>query len=199
MKKVTALLLALVMLLCLAACGTTADTAAESEGETVSTVETVAFSGGSGTEEAPWIISSVDELLAFAASVNDGSCYGYAGSFIRLDADLDLKKVDWKPIGTMEDMENGTTMFLGDFNGNGHTISNLTYHTDEDQPVIAAGLFGMSSGDVHDLKLKDADVEVLDPNGMAIGGVVGYEMGGTLYNLEAILVNEIKYQNHATT
>ena len=57
------------------------------------------FAGGSGTEEDPWQIETVDQFLAFAKSVNNGSTVGYAGQYLVLTADIDLKDVEWTPIG----------------------------------------------------------------------------------------------------
>lgn len=40
---------------------------------------------GSGTQEDPYQINSVDSLLTFASNVNDGSQGGYAGCFLQAD------------------------------------------------------------------------------------------------------------------
>ena len=81
---------------------------------------------GSGTEEDPYLINDVDELIWFRDSVNtyksDGSNQ-YKGKYIKLNADIDLAGIDWNPIGSnsVGDHQN----FLGTFDGDGHTISNL--------------------------------------------------------------------------
>ena len=127
------------------------------------------------------VISSVEDLLNFAASVNDGSTFGYAGQTILLDADLDLDGVTWEPIGNMSDMENFSTVFMGTFDGQGHTISNLTYETEES--MTGAGLFGISFGIVQNLKMDHFTVAVsgLEPgDSQAVGIIVGYNMGGMI-------------------
>ena len=129
------------------------------------------------------VITSVEELLSFAESVNDGSMYGYAGQTVKLDADLDLSGVEWEPIGNMSDMDQFSTVFMGTFDGDGHTISNLTFESDE--AVIGAGLFGVSFGTIQNLNMENCDVSVtnLTPGeSQAFGIIVGYNMGGLVTN-----------------
>lgn len=133
------------------------------------------YDGGSGTQEDPYQINSVDSLLTFASNVNDGSQGGYAGVSFKLTSDLDLSGVEWAPIGNMNDMETHSTLFLGSFDGDGHTISNLNYTSDVYN--CGAGLFGVSCGEVKNLTLENATVTVTEGTSMAIGGVVGYNMG----------------------
>lgn len=160
MKKLFSMLvtLALVMMLCAAAFA-----------------EPTVFDGGSGTAEDPYRIATVEQLTAFAASVNDGSQGGYAGTYIRLTADLDLSGTEWTPIGTMEDMEEHSTMFLGTFDGGGHTISNLKFSSDTF--ICGAGLFGINCGMVQNLTMENIEVVVTDGTALAIGAVIGYNMG----------------------
>lgn len=75
----------------------------------------------------------------------------------------------------MNDMETHSTLFLGSFDGDGHTISNLNYTSDVYN--CGAGLFGVSCGEVKNLTLENATVTVTEGTSMAIGGVVGYNMG----------------------
>ena len=135
------------------------------------------FAGGSGTEEDPWQIATAEQLLALSAAVNDGSVNGYPGQFFILTADIDLKDVEWQPIGHMDlsDMSNYSCMFMGTFDGQGHTISNVTFHSD--YPVCGVGVIGMSLGEVKNLTVQDADIRCEDTYSMAVGGVVGYNMG----------------------
>ena len=133
------------------------------------------YDGGSGTQEDPYQINSVDSLLTFASNVNYGSQGGYAGVSFKLTSDLDLSGVEWAPIGNMNDMETHSTLFLGSFDGDGHTISNLNYTSDVYN--CGAGLFGVSCGEVKNLTLENATVAVTEGTSMAIGGVVGYNMG----------------------
>ncbi len=160
MKKLLSMLitLALALMLCVAA-----------------NAEPALFNGGSGTEEDPYRIATVEQLTAFAASVNDGSQGGYAGTYIQLTADLDLGGTEWTPIGTLEDMEGHSTMFLGTFDGGGHTISNLTFSSEAF--ICGAGLFGINCGMVQNLSMENIEVVVTDGTALAIGAVIGYNMG----------------------
>ncbi len=130
------------------------------------------------TEEASVLeIGTLDELLSFAESVLDGSMGGYAGWNIILTADIDCSGAEWKPIGTMDvnDRSNYACMFRGSFDGQGHTISNVTYTTDK--PVVGAGIFGMSLGVVANLNVENVQIHCTDIYSMAVGAVVGYNMG----------------------
>ncbi len=73
-------------------------------------------------------ITKVDELLQFAKDVDDGKYDDKTDAVVSLDADLDLKDVAWKPIGSVFDGDgNLLHYFSGKFYGNGHTISNLDF------------------------------------------------------------------------
>ena len=127
MKKYLSVLLAALMMLSMAACrispsgNETPDNSIPPTDQSVSTSSV--FAGGTGSETDPYQIETIAQLEAFRDSVNDGSQSGYAGAYIQLSADLDLEGTDWTPIGTMEDMEGYSTMFLGTFDGGGHTVS----------------------------------------------------------------------------
>lgn len=170
-KKFVSVLLALTMSTTLSA-GLTSTVFAE---EAVSTASECSYDGGSGTQEDPYQISSTDSFLTFAANVNDGSNAGYADTYFLLTNDLDLTGIDWEPIGNMNDMENHSTLFLGSFDGGDHTISNLKYESDKYN--CGAGLFGVNCGEVKNLTVENAEVTVTDGTSLAIGGVVGYNMG----------------------
>ncbi|MBR0227112.1 MAG: hypothetical protein IJQ62_02060 [Clostridia bacterium] len=135
------------------------------------------FAGGTGTAEDPWQIATAEQLLMLSAAVNDGSVNGYPGKFFVLTADIDLKDVEWQPIGHMDltDMSNTSCMFMGTLDGQGHTISNVTFHSD--YPVCGVGVVGMNCGEVKNLTVRNVDIRCEDIYSMAVGGVVGYNMG----------------------
>ena len=90
------------------------------------------------------LISNADELVYFAKMVNvDGERTQKA----KLVKDIDLLGKKWAPIGS------AANPFSGTFDGNGHTISNLTVYSAE-----AAGLFGRMYGTVKDLTVTNATV-----------------------------------------
>ncbi len=112
--------------------------------------------GGSGTEDAPYLIEDIEDLKAFRDSVNAGN--NYDGQYVKLTADINLSGEDWTPIG------NGTNKFLGVFDGGDHTVSNLKVAVTTNH----AGLFGYASV-VKNVKLVNATVSGV----ICVGSLVG--------------------------
>lgn len=129
-----------------------------------------AYSGGSGTQEDPWLISSVEDLQLLASIINDGNAAGfdadaaaggagvagnYYGYYFKQTADLDLSSIaSWDPIGY-----SGSCYFAGHYDGGGYTISNATCAGKNDADGFAtAGIFGwVAFGSVKNLTVKNAD------------------------------------------
>ncbi len=88
---------------------------------------------------------------------------------ITLTADIDLKGIDWTPIGIDYNHQ-----YKGTFNGGGHTITGLTVTTSDQY----AGLFGYigSGGTVKDVTLEGVQIATTHSVGDA-GGVAGYSYG----------------------
>ena len=133
--------------------------------------------GEQEAEEAaaePVEIATAEEL----AAINEN----LSGSYV-LTADIDLAGIDWTPIGAFvpmgdegEELETPTleAAFTGTFDGQGHTISNLTV----DQPEgYALGLFGcIANTQIGNFTLQNAAVD-----GMTMcAGVVGYSYCSTV-------------------
>lgn len=98
-------------------------------------------------------ITNINELVAFEQAVNAGNTY--AGKVVVLDNDIDLAGVAWKPIGNVTSYPGIT--FAGTFDGQNHTISNMT--TSDDLPNYAtAGFFGSSKGTIKNLTLTNVKV-----------------------------------------
>lgn len=124
------------------------------------------------TAAAPekFVITSVSDLQTFADAVNKGDYDGKTDAVVTLDADLDLAGIAWTPMGdTSHD-------FAGTFDGQGHTISNLTIGT-ADAPITGelAGLFGVVEGTVKNLFLDEVSVNA--NVGYYVGGLVAYAVG----------------------
>lgn len=124
------------------------------------------------TAAAPekFVITSVGDLQAFADAVNKGDYDGKTDAVVTLDADLDLAGIAWIPMGdTSHD-------FAGTFDGQGHTISNLTIGT-ADAPITGelAGLFGVVEGTVKNLFLDEVSVNA--NVGYYVGGLAAYAVG----------------------
>lgn len=124
------------------------------------------------TAAAPekFVITSVSDLQTFADAVNEGDYDGKTDAVVTLDADLDLAGIAWTPMGdTSHD-------FAGTFDGQGHTISNLTIGT-ADAPITGelAGLFGVVEGTVKNLFLDKVSVNA--NVGYYVGGLAAYAVG----------------------
>lgn len=121
-------------------------------------------------------ISSADDLITFANYVNNRNrCTGLT---FKLTNDIDLSAIEnFTPIGYVSSSD--SYPFAGTFDGDNHTISNLTISTSYYQ----AGLFGyVSGGTVQNVKLVNANVT--GGNGTAgnrVGGLVG-ELTGSVTN-----------------
>lgn len=145
--------------------------------------ESSPYAGGTGTAEDPYRIATAEQLLALSAAVNDGSVNGYPGTCFVLTEDIDLTGVAWQPIGHLdiENQSNMSVMFMGVLDGQGHTISNMTFNSD--YPVCGVGVVGINLGEVKNLNVKNVSVSCTNDFSMAIGGVVGYNMGGSVSNV----------------
>ncbi|MBQ7975443.1 MAG: right-handed parallel beta-helix repeat-containing protein [Clostridia bacterium] len=126
------------------------------------------------TENVITTISSLDDLTAFREAVNSG--YTYDGKTVTLTGDIDLGSVaDWTPIGNGERSGSGYTgnAFKGTFDGENHTISNLTITSGTSSASI--GLFGVvDGGTVKNLTLSNVSINASDNKnaGAAIGLMV---------------------------
>ncbi len=85
-----------------------------------------------------------------------------------LQTDLDLTGIEWAPIGTNE------APYLGIFDGNGHTISNLTITKANNN---FNGLFGYVQGTVKNLDIKDFSIDYSTDFLTYAGGLTGYLIG----------------------
>ena len=89
---------------------------------------------------------------------------------ITLTADIDLTGKNWTPIGT--DYDNS---YKGTFDGGGHTITGLTFTTNDEY----VGLFGWlnRAGTVKNVVMEGVQITSNQIDGGSIGGVVGSSWG----------------------
>ena len=168
MKKLFSILLALTLAL----------------GMNAAFAESSPYAGGTGTAEDPYQIATAEQLLALSAAVNDGSVNGYPGTYFVLTEDIDLSGVAWQPIGHLdiENQNNMSVMFMGVLDGQGHTVSNMTFNSD--YPVCGVGIVGINlGGEVKNLNAKNINVNCTHEFSMAIGDVVGFNMGGSVHDI----------------
>ena len=85
----------------------------------------------------------------------------------RLTADIDLTDIDWVPLGDY------SLPYMGNFDGNGHTISNLSITT----AALYNGLFGKVSGNISDLELAAFSMNYETDFLSYVGLLAGYTEG----------------------
>lgn len=138
---------------------------------------------GAGTENAPYLIDTFENLAALRDAVNDGQ--DQTGQYFKMTANIDLggEENPWTSIGY------GGKSFTGTFDGAGHTISGLylnfsSIDTYQDQGL---GLFTYvrQGGTVKNLTVKG---EIDGTNaGVVVGGIAGRNDGGTISNCTSIV------------
>ena len=157
-----------------------------------------AYSGGSGTEDNPWLISSVADLQLLANTINDGKAAGfdadaaaggkgvagnYYGYYFKQTTDLDLSDIaNWDPIGYSGGQD---LYFAGHYDGDDHTISNATCAgKNDDKGFATAGIFGwVAFGSVKNLTVKNANFLATGDNNMSYaGGVLALAYSCTVEN-----------------
>ena len=135
-------------------------------GEYTYTVSLAAARGYIIEDDGSYTVTSADGLMNIAELVNGGK----TDINITLDTDIDLTGKDWTPIGT--DYDNS---YKGTFDGGGHTITGLTFTTNDE----FAGLFGWlnRAGSVKNVVMEGVQITSNQIYGGSIGGVVGYGWG----------------------
>ena len=113
-----------------------------------------------------YTVYNADGLMNVAELVNGGK----TDINITLEKNIDLTGKDWTPIGT--DYDNS---YKGTFDGGGHTITGLTFTTNDEY----AGLFGWlnRAGTVKNVVMEGVQITSNQIYGGSIGGVVGYSWG----------------------
>ena len=129
------------------------------------------FGGGAGTEEAPYLISTVPHLQELSDTANS-ACFS---AYFLQSADLVLTGI-WSPVGP------AGTAFTGVYDGNGFTISGLHLAAASNQ-----GLFGQTTGAI----ISDLTVLGAEPTTEApftghnnVGTLVGLAVGTQVSNVQ---------------
>jgi len=124
------------------------------------------YSGGSGTPEDPYLISTSADMNQIGRNYTDlDKCF-------KLTADINLSAYT----GTQFSLIGLTAQnaFSGVFDGNGHTISGFTYTAEKGSNI---GVFGYNGGTVENVSLVDVNVI----GSYIVGGLVGIN-GGYIRN-----------------
>ena len=113
-----------------------------------------------------YTVYNADGLMNVAELVNGGK----TDINITLDKNIDLTGKSWTPIGTYYD-----NSYTGTFDGGGHTITGLTFTTNDKY----AGLFGWlnKAGTVKNVVMEGVQITSNQIYGGSIGGVVGSSWG----------------------
>jgi hypothetical protein len=128
--------------------------------------ELTIFSGGTGTSNDPYLISTANELNSIGHNPRLMTAH------FKLIDDIDLAGVDFFMIA------NQFHPFSGTFDGNWHVISNFSYTSSE---VASAGLIGYAVGaHIKDLGLMSPNINM--ENGNFHGALVGLLESGTITN-----------------
>ena len=164
---------------------------------------------GTGTDDDPYTINSIEDLVAFAYNVSEGTTY--EGQTVKLGLSLDFNSnksyVDslstdygkygyngelktlltsgegFNPIGSIRD---NSATFAGIFDGNGNELINLYMNkrnTESGDYII--GLFGNNQGTIKNLAINNCNITVnvsvqLTPTGTMVSGIAGYNRTGTI-------------------
>ena len=126
------------------------------------------------------VIENAEDLMDFAEKVNGGETFD--GKLVVLTADIDMRGYDWIPIGDSA-ASYPSNSFYGEFDGAGHTISNLTSapgrksNTDTN---AADGLFGTLCGEVRNVNLDKVRIHGTH----WVGAIVGYSSANTATVIE---------------
>ena len=117
--------------------------------------------------ENEFTLATPTQFAGLAYLVNNGTAT-FSGKTIKLGADIDLDGHYWTPIGTAEHT------FNGKFDGQWHTISNMTVNTDASN----SGLFGYVRGTtIRNVTLASSCLIASTAN--SVGGIVGMADTGT--------------------
>ena len=135
-------------------------------GEYTYTVSLAAARGYIIEDDGTYTVTSADGLMNVAELVNGGK----TDINITLDKNIDLTGKDWTPIGT-----SAHNSYKGTFDGGGHTITGLTFTTNDEN----VGLFGHlnRAGTVKNVVMEGIQITSNQINGGSIGGVVGFSWG----------------------
>ena len=169
---------------------------------------------GEGTETNPYLIQSIEDLVALSNKVNAGE--SYEGKYFNIENNLNFAsrnsyvnpdRTDYGDIngdGTTDALitevttEKGFTpigtssyAFKGNLDGKGNTISNLYINRNE----YFIGLFGYISGDNTFKNINLKDVEIINTRDNS-GGIIGYSESTTLNIYNSTISGKLESTGH---
>jgi hypothetical protein len=179
MKHFSSRLIAAVLALCLvAAMAPVIGTAASAAWDGTAASR---YSGGTGTVNDPYIITTAAELALFRDQVNSGK----SSICAKVVNDIDLNNVPWTPIGIKETETHGDG-YNGTFDGGGWAIKNLNISSFS-APILFEVTYGYSYreclGGLFGLVGKNGTVQYVNIDGIVTGNL-SYSSDDSLTGIE---------------
>ena len=151
------------------------------------------MSGGSGTQDDPWLISTAADLKALADYINSGNaadcdadadvCGGignFHGYYFKQTADIDLQGVEWDPIGYGGE-EN--SYFAGNYDGSNYVIRNAAFDGKDNDSRNCVGIFGwVYQGSVSNLHIENVAFSSSGFASQYVGGLAGVVFDSSITN-----------------
>jgi hypothetical protein len=152
---------------------------------TIISVAKAEYGGGSGTRDNPYQIWTPEQMDAIGTDPNNW------GKHFKLMADIDLSAYSGSSFHLIGSRwgPGGIRPFTGVFDGDGHTISGLSYSTQEQYPIglfiyIGYGGFGSDRTEVKNLRLAGVNIDA--PKADRVGVLVGSLTSGAITNCSAV-------------
>ena len=137
------------------------------------------FSGGQGTAEEPYLISTADDL-AQLNTLSNADAEGINSAFYKLTENIDMTGKIYDGLGASAPDNSWAGLFKGTIDGDYHVISNLEISNEEDKKSVssdfARGFIALSEG----ATLKNLGIDGLNVTtaGRA-GGLIAFVSGDT--------------------
>ena len=151
------------------------------------------MSGGNGTQDDPWLISTAADLKALADYINSGKAIdcdidgcgedigNFHGYYFKQTADIDLQGAAWNPIGYSDESK---FYFSGHYDGGNHVIRNAVSSGITDNGYTLAGIFGsVYFGSISNLHIEKVEFSAVGGNDQAFaGGLAGIVLDSEIAN-----------------
>ena len=131
---------------------------------------------GKGTQAEPYLIYNETDLRLLSGLSKSNY---FSNKYIRLVDDITMSDTPMAPIG-----HTTAGYFYGNFDGNGHTISNLHI---SDKIGASMSLFGhVKNSSISNLTLANCTITCDDGQAQYVGAIVGYLNNGTISNCHVV-------------
>ena len=123
------------------------------------------YAGGDGTENAPYLITTAEQLAYFAETYQNNPT-----AYYEMTVDIYLNRIDGEAFEKKNVWVNNQNWFSGNFNGNGHIIYGL-YVPESAAAEYAGFIPKIDRGCVRNLGISHADMTAASDCGAVIGYV----------------------------